>query len=159
MSSVSSIALLARRSLFGLLMAFIMVGRAAAPTDLARQVIQQTSMDGVLRILTAQGGQLSDRFASDLPADLSPSLRKALDTNLDYNKMESDMASAMRARLAGATRANAANFWASSAGREIARAEAKTYASLVGDASFTTYNSVPPPTTLRTSKRSRKPWP
>jgi tetratricopeptide (TPR) repeat protein len=133
-----------RRGMFSLLIALASVVQAGSPSHAARQVIQQTSIDGILRINAALGGQLSDTFAANLPPDVSPGLRQALDANLDYNKMESDVAAIMATRLIGAAPTNTSSFWGSPAGREIARAEAKAYASLVGDSSFNTYNTAPP---------------
>jgi tetratricopeptide (TPR) repeat protein len=137
---------IARRGVFSLLIAFVNVVQAGSLSDANRQVIQQTSMDGILRITAAQGGRLSDNFAGDLPPDLSPGLRQALDANLDYNKMESDVTGLMASKLMGSARAGTGSFWGSSEGREIARAEARAYASLIGDSSFNVFNSAPPAT-------------
>jgi tetratricopeptide (TPR) repeat protein len=140
-SSRSSVA-----ALFGSILVLVGAANAYPVIDAARQLVQKTSMDGILRINAAQGGQFSDQFASDLPPDLSPDLRRALDASLDYNQMEADVAKGMAAKLTKSARAGTERFWGSPEGRAIARAEARAYASLVGDSSFNVFDAAPPVT-------------
>jgi tetratricopeptide (TPR) repeat protein len=134
-----------RHVAFALLISSAVLGYSSPRSDAARQIVQETSIDGILRITAAQGGKLSDQFASDLPPDLSASLRQALDTNLDYNRMETEVAGLLVTKLAGVTGASTTSFWGSPEGRAIARAEARAFASLVGDESFNVFNNSPLP--------------
>lgn len=56
--------------------------------DSAHQLLQLTSFDSILRTDTEQAGFITDRLPEDLPQELRSDLRRVMDSNLDYNKME-----------------------------------------------------------------------
>jgi hypothetical protein len=56
--------------------------------DSARQLVQLTSLDNILRTDSEQAGFMTDRLSNDLPPQLRSDLGRAIDSLLDYNKME-----------------------------------------------------------------------
>jgi isocitrate lyase len=67
---------------------FSSIAYAVDRFDSARQLLQLTSVDNILRTDAEQAGFISDRLPEDLPPELRSDLRRAIDSSLDYNKME-----------------------------------------------------------------------
>lgn len=113
--------------------------------DSRRQLIRLTSLDNILRTDAEQAGFISDRLPEDLPSELRSDLRRVIDANLDYNKMEDALLKTAFSKIDRSTLDLNARWWASSSGREIAKAESSIYASLFGDSTFEAYNPTAQP--------------
>jgi hypothetical protein len=105
-----------------------------------RQLIQLTSQDNILRIDAQQAGFIIDRLPEDLPQELRSQVRRAIDVNLDYNKMQQALISAAASKLDRDRLDSHSRWWASTSGRAIARAESSIYAALFTDSSFDIYH-------------------
>jgi len=91
--------------------------------DSARQLLQLTSFDSILRTDAEQAAFITDRLPEDLPQDLRSDVRRVMDSNLDYNKMEEALIKAALAKMDRVTIDLNSRWWAMSPGREIAKAE------------------------------------
>jgi tetratricopeptide (TPR) repeat protein len=130
-----------------LIMAVLFSWRAYAAErfDLARLLLQSTSFDNILRTNAEQAGFIADRLPEDLPPELRSDLRRAIDSNLDYNKTEEALLRTAISKVDRSTIDLNSRWWASSSGREIAKAESAIYASLFGDSTFEAYNPTQEP--------------
>jgi hypothetical protein len=117
----------------------------AAEYDSARQLLQLTSLDNILRTDAEQAGFITDNLPEDLPPELRSDLRRAIDSNLDYNKMEEALLKTAVSKIDSATIDLNSRWWASSSGREIAKAESSIYASLFDGSTFEVYNPTAQP--------------
>jgi tetratricopeptide (TPR) repeat protein len=97
-------------------------------------------LENILRTDAEQAGFIADRLPEDLPPELRSSLRRAIDANLDYNRMEDALLKSLSSKLDGETIDVNSRWWASSSGREIAKAESSIFASLFSDSTFEAYN-------------------
>jgi hypothetical protein len=104
-----------------------------------------TSLDNILRTDAEQAGLIADRLPEDLPPELRSDLRRAIDVNLDYNKMEEAVLKSISSKLDADTLDVNSRWWASSSGREIAKAESSIYASLFSGSTFEAYNPTAQP--------------
>jgi tetratricopeptide (TPR) repeat protein len=110
-----------------------------------RQLIQLTSQDNILRIDAEQAGFIIDRLPEDLPQELRSQVRRAVDVNLDYNKMQQALISGAASKLDRDRLDSHSRWWASTSGRAIARAESSIYAALFADSSFDIYHHADTP--------------
>jgi hypothetical protein len=140
---------LSHGSLFLLLMIVVLpclpCAYAAENFDSGRQLPQLTSLDSILRTDAEQAGFIIDRLPEDLPPELRSDLRRAIDSNLDYNKMEEALLKAASSKAYGPTFEPNFRWWASNSGREIAKAESSIYASLLDESTFEAYNPTAQP--------------
>jgi hypothetical protein len=113
--------------------------------DSAHQLLQLTSFDSILRTDTEQAGFITDRLPEDLPQELRSDLRRVMDSNLDYNKMEEALIKGALSKMDRVTIDLNLRWWATSSGREIAKAESSIYASLFSGSTFGTYNPTAQP--------------
>jgi tetratricopeptide (TPR) repeat protein len=113
--------------------------------DSAYQFLQLTSFDSMLRTDAEQAGFITDRLPEDLPQELRSDLRRVMDSNLDYNKMEEALIKAALSKMDRVTIDLNSRWWATSSGREIAKAESSAYASLFSGSTFETYNPTAQP--------------
>ena len=113
---------------------------ASDQTSAARQLIQVNGLDNILRVDAEQAGLIAARLPEDFPTELRSALRQAIDANLDYDTMERSLVATVSSRVDAATLDLFSRWWASSSGREIAKAESSAYASLFSDSTFQTYN-------------------
>jgi tetratricopeptide (TPR) repeat protein len=113
---------------------------AAGNLESARRLVQVTSLESILRTDAEQAGMIADRLPEDLPQELRSSLRRAIDGNLDYNRMEEALLKSLSSKIDAETIDVNSRWWASSSGREIAKAESSIFASLFGDSTFEAYN-------------------
>jgi len=113
--------------------------------DSAHQLLQLTSFDSILRTDTEQAGFITDRLPEDLPQELRSDLRRVMDSNVDYNKMEEALIKAALSKMDRVTIDLNLRWWATSSGREIAKAESSIYASLFSGSTFETYNPTAQP--------------
>jgi tetratricopeptide (TPR) repeat protein len=113
--------------------------------DLGRQLIQLTSLDNILRTDAEQAGFITDQLPEDLPPELRSDLRRVIDANLDYNKMEDALVKTAFSKLDKSALDLNSRWWASSSGREIAKAESSIYASLFSESTFEAYNPTAQP--------------
>src|ERR1700676_1169166 len=114
-------------------------------SDSAHQLLQLTSFDSILRTDTEQAGFITDRLPEDLPQELRSDLRRVMDSNLDYNKMEDALIKAALSKMDRVTIDLNLRWWATSSGREKAKAESSIYASLFSGSTFETYNPTAQP--------------
>jgi tetratricopeptide (TPR) repeat protein len=136
------------RSVFLLWMIVALSSRgayAAENFDSGRQLIQLTGLDNILRTDAEQAGFIIDRLPEDLPPELRSDLRRVIGASLDYNKMEDALLKTAFSKLDGSTIELNTRWWASSSGREIAKAESSIYASLFGESTFEAYNPTAQP--------------
>src|ERR1700691_2596083 len=99
----------------------------AGNLESARRLIQLTSIDNILRTDAEQAGFIADRLPEDLPPELRSSLRRAIDASLDYNRMEDALLKSLSSKFDGETIDVNSRWWASSSGREIAKAESSIF--------------------------------
>jgi hypothetical protein len=114
--------------------------RAVENLDSGRQLIRLTSLDNILRTDAEQASLITAQLPEEFPPELRSDLRHAIDTNLDYNKMEDALLKATLTTLDSSILARNSTWWSSSPGREIAKAESSIYASLFGGSTFEAYN-------------------
>jgi len=105
-----------------------------------RELIQLTSQDNILRIDAEQAGFIIDRLPEDIPQELRSQIRRAIDVNLDYNRMQQALISAAALKIDRDRLDSQARWWASASGRAIARAESSIYAALFKGSSFDIYH-------------------
>jgi hypothetical protein len=85
--------------------------------DARCRLIQLTSLDNILRTDAEQAGFIIDRLPEDLPSELRSDLRRVIDSNLDYNKMEDALLKTAFSKLDRSTLDLNSRWWASSSGR------------------------------------------
>jgi hypothetical protein len=115
---------------------------ASPRDDLARQLIQSTSLVNILRTDAEQASVIADRLPEALPAELRSAFRLAIDRNLSYDAMEDALVKSLADTLDSTALENNLRWWASSSGRAISKMESSVYASAFVDSTFAAYNPI-----------------